>query len=430
MSINIKKKALNVKNGDTYDNFDMFFLGDVEEAVDDWFEEHPDGAVPDGSLTLDKFKDGELPFVTPEMFGAKGDGVTDDIDAITACFNYEPKHVLMAGRYYISEPITNITNGTLVDGGGTILAETAGIVLESARGIVLRNLTINYVTFGIRLTSTEGYSDYCSFYDIVINGSDSSSSIGVSVEQTGRFNNEHRFTNVVVWNSKIGFRVYNTNENIECNSHRFLFCSAESTGDCGFYFENSSFDSMVLCRIEEGNGAKVKTTGVCNRLTIITDSLIINGEQRLSNHTNGVVLGNIRSGLHYIDSPGGYATIKNGKIIPCKEMLPSAFEEQSLNSDVSAPKIENNTIYIYNSWNKFGSNDTTLTLDPAYYGGAGRINDIDIFVGEGAGSVTVTDGTVTKVLPKDNSSSHLYHLSFFYTLNARKWRVIEYDLSI
>lgn len=53
MSINIKKKALNVKNGDTYDNFDMFFLGDVEEAVDDWFEEHPEAVtnVADNSIT-------------------------------------------------------------------------------------------------------------------------------------------------------------------------------------------------------------------------------------------------------------------------------------------------------------------------------------------------------------------------------------------
>lgn len=51
MSINIKKKALNVKNGDTYDNFDMFFLGDVGEAVDDWFEEHPEAVIPSPPTT-------------------------------------------------------------------------------------------------------------------------------------------------------------------------------------------------------------------------------------------------------------------------------------------------------------------------------------------------------------------------------------------
>lgn len=56
MSINIKKKALNVKNGNTYDNFDMFFLGDVGEAVDDWFEEHPEAVtnVADNSITAAK----------------------------------------------------------------------------------------------------------------------------------------------------------------------------------------------------------------------------------------------------------------------------------------------------------------------------------------------------------------------------------------
>lgn len=56
MPIDIRKNALNVKNGDTYDNFDMFYLGDVGSAVGDWFEEHPEAVtnVADNSITSQK----------------------------------------------------------------------------------------------------------------------------------------------------------------------------------------------------------------------------------------------------------------------------------------------------------------------------------------------------------------------------------------
>lgn len=56
MSINIKKNAINIKNGDTYDNVDAFFAGDIEDAVEDWLENHPDvtTTVKDGSISPNK----------------------------------------------------------------------------------------------------------------------------------------------------------------------------------------------------------------------------------------------------------------------------------------------------------------------------------------------------------------------------------------
>ena len=60
----------------------------VQSAVDEWYEEHPEGVVPDYSLPISKLVKGTLGFVTPEMFGAVGDGVTDDTDAVNACLQY------------------------------------------------------------------------------------------------------------------------------------------------------------------------------------------------------------------------------------------------------------------------------------------------------------------------------------------------------
>ncbi len=63
---------------------DLVTLSDV---IDNWVSENRDLVVPDGSLTEEKLSD-ELrllaikDYVTPEMFGAVGDGVTDDSEAI------------------------------------------------------------------------------------------------------------------------------------------------------------------------------------------------------------------------------------------------------------------------------------------------------------------------------------------------------------
>lgn len=67
----------------------------TEEAVGKWLSEHPEvtTTVQDGSLTEEKLTD-ELrakmlkDYVTPEMFGAVGDGVTDDTQAIIDCSSY------------------------------------------------------------------------------------------------------------------------------------------------------------------------------------------------------------------------------------------------------------------------------------------------------------------------------------------------------
>lgn len=92
------------------------FITGIETAVDDWLDEHPDATttVQDASLTEIKFSDSLIlktvkDYVTPQMYGAKGDGVSDDyqawMDALDQCARTGKTLVVPSGDYYISNTI-------------------------------------------------------------------------------------------------------------------------------------------------------------------------------------------------------------------------------------------------------------------------------------------------------------------------------------
>ena len=75
----------------------------IDEAVEDWLDDHPEATttVQDGSLTIEKLTDATKlkvinAFVTPEMFGAYGDGDSenphDDTEAINSAISYAITH--------------------------------------------------------------------------------------------------------------------------------------------------------------------------------------------------------------------------------------------------------------------------------------------------------------------------------------------------
>lgn len=67
---------------------DFFENLDLQEEVNNWLNEK----VEDGSLL--KLFENVIPYATPEMYGAKGDGITDDSTAIAECIS---KHNVVCG---------------------------------------------------------------------------------------------------------------------------------------------------------------------------------------------------------------------------------------------------------------------------------------------------------------------------------------------
>ena len=76
-------------------------------AVAAFLTAHPEytTTVEDGSLTYKKLALGTLGFVIPEMYGAKGDGVTDDTAAINAALANNRVVFLLPHTYRTTEPI-------------------------------------------------------------------------------------------------------------------------------------------------------------------------------------------------------------------------------------------------------------------------------------------------------------------------------------
>lgn len=102
---------------------EALFTAPTQTAVNRWLDEHPEAVttVEDHSLTYDKFVLGALGYVTPEMYGAKGDGRTDDTAALQDCIA-ENDIVCMIGTYLISGEISLHNNLRIYGfGKGTII---------------------------------------------------------------------------------------------------------------------------------------------------------------------------------------------------------------------------------------------------------------------------------------------------------------------
>lgn len=111
-------------------------------------------------------------YVTPEMFGAVGNGTTNDSSAFNACIakaNETGKYVLLSNKtYLIGNTLTNISNINIIGINATIILDNNTFTKE-INNCVFSNITFERVVASA-LPLTENFSSsqfkYCNFVDI------------------------------------------------------------------------------------------------------------------------------------------------------------------------------------------------------------------------------------------------------------------------
>lgn len=120
----------------------------IDTSIKAWLADHPEATttVQDGAITETKINDAFLPYikkdyVTPEIFNAKADGITDDTKAIQKALN-SGKQVLF-DSVYLSKRLT-IPSGCRIygtNGSKIVFDDTVGFIL-SGMSIIIDGLSI------------------------------------------------------------------------------------------------------------------------------------------------------------------------------------------------------------------------------------------------------------------------------------------------
>lgn len=124
--------------------------------------------LPDKNRTVNI----ENVYVTPEEFGAVGNGTTDDSSAFNACIakaNETGKYVLLSNKtYLIDNTLTNISNTNIIGINATIILDN-NTFTKQINNCVFSNITFKRAV-GSDLPLTENFSSsqfkYCNFVDI------------------------------------------------------------------------------------------------------------------------------------------------------------------------------------------------------------------------------------------------------------------------
>ena len=136
----------------------------IQTKINAWLTQHPEATttVQDGSLTYAKLVTGTLGFVTPEMYGAVGDGIADDTDAFNLACNSGFPVVLMENKiYYVPSKISVNNPLVLVGNQATIKTDRSTgnrllfVLYGNAKRVTFNNVHF-FTTLGQTVTGAHG----------------------------------------------------------------------------------------------------------------------------------------------------------------------------------------------------------------------------------------------------------------------------------
>lgn len=213
--------------------------------------------VHDHSLTFDKMVIGTLGYVTPEMFGATGNGVTDDSDAIISALN-TGKIVFFENSYGVSKELKGIAPAIIGNNAiFNVLSDVDRIFyLTNATAITGLIFNCNNHGVGICIFATHKNIEISNveIYDLYDARSEKGSTLihasnneRVSIKNISVYNCSHIINGVIGDSGGNLTCIYVTNHSLNCNIENIVIKE----------IHNIDSDGNIV--MEDGGGIYVRT---------------------------------------------------------------------------------------------------------------------------------------------------------------------------
>lgn len=271
----------------------------IESKINAWLDDHPEATttVQDRSLTEAKFSDALAlktvkDYVTPEMFGAVGDGSTDDHVAVQAALD-SGKTVIAFNNYRTSVPLIISGEKRIIHFYGRLSSTVSNVVvIENAQNC---DLFFNelHTTSGNALTFRASGLTYNQYNRVKFNRLRAENKCISFETSDARWCNENT---IVGGRCAYGdWAIYaddssNISVSYSCiEGNSFEHIGTEGTTH-GIYFGRVDNTTIIAPRYAEASHF-LTTVGACRNLTIINKTNVNPIKYILSTDTYGVIIG-------------------------------------------------------------------------------------------------------------------------------------------
>lgn len=211
-----------------------------------------DGGQCDYIYENGEFKPVVLNYVTPEMFGARGDGITDDTEAIQKAIDSDLSNIVIFGRKtYIVSSQLNINKSKLIMGAGYTYTPNRSTILKCTQDCI--KINVSYVN--IKYIYLQGNSDSKPSYQylaITVKDELSKAIAQITLEdifiayfdEACRINGHSwNYNNVNINNVNKGFNI------LGGTAHRFNACSVNLC-KTGFETTDVIYSTLLNCSVD------------------------------------------------------------------------------------------------------------------------------------------------------------------------------------
>lgn len=380
----------------------------TNNAVTSWLNEHPEATttVQDGSIEEIKINKNFLPYikkdyVTPEMFGAVGDGKTDDTNAVQQAINYSIKNSID----FVGEKNYKTTSTILIKdsmwGIGRIYF--IGDISYSGNECAVRIQKCSYTSIylcGVYAKNGNGiefYSnqDYCRYVELrFCNISVKNKAIVFTLmDNSVGFLNENRIYGGQISGGVYGIYADAKKSATRIESNKFYNIGIEGSKKIsyGFYFvDDVYYTSIINPRYGEGFDKLIKTVGHIPYIQFIGNNNLNLNIVDFSSETYGHIISPIKStNGEYIDTS---ARIYSGIVIPTKCSRYINLNDENVDWSVGD--------YIANTYNFVLVNDKVKSIKlPPTFGNRFGLNQFIMFFSRDASTeLTIYDSEGNVIL--------------------------------